>query len=244
MRLLFTSDLHEFQFAFERFAGLLASGRYDLGVLGGDLVDEWHPDEEVMRLLGVEADDLLDELTPEGEDPVEAWRRSRPHELQVRAREARVRELTSIVESAGVPIVLVHGNHDLSTWAETGLITDIHMKRVVRAGWAFAGYRWTTMDRPPVERRRDMRSLRRMVDRRTILVTHSPTLGTLDGAGPDERGYGLPELRSLRRRPWLHLVGHVHSAAGVDGRTVNGAWPSVRRFFEIDVESQSVVTVE
>ncbi len=157
-----------------------------------------------------------------------------------RVSEDRVQEAAEIVQRPKKPIVLVLGNHDLNEWPETELITNIHMKSVVRCGWWFAGYRWTPMDREPRKRRRDVRRLRRLVNSRTILVTHAPPAGTLDGTERGQTGYGCPELAQLGRRPWLHLVGHVHDSAGQDGITVNGAYKTLKMFFAIDVELRTV----
>ncbi len=202
MRILFSSDLHDMQSAFERFAATLRTGGYDAGVLGGDLINEYR--------------------------------------LQDQAREVRIRELTSILESAATPILLIPGNHDRSPWPDTTHITNIHMRRVEVAGRPFAGYRWTTMDRSPRGRRADARELRRLVDRRTVLVSHSPAARVLDGTERGEPGDGCEELRRVGRRAWLHLVGHVHRSAGTHGHTVNGSWPHLRQFFSIHVDRRTV----
>jgi Icc-related predicted phosphoesterase len=118
------------------------------------------------------------------------------------------------------------------------------MRRVVLGERAFVGYRWTAMDRKVEDAEADMAELSLLIDSGTILVSHSPPYGILDGKRRWGRRYGLLALRDLRPKPWLHLAGHVHSLAGRRGRCVNGSWPQIRRFFEIEVERRRVRTVE
>ena len=240
MRLLFSSDIHGKVDAYKRFAEILSSPEYALGVLGGDLIDEYISKDEIEELYGATDDDLLDELPLANGDPMDAWRHSAEFKLQKQARLDRIAEAASIVQQPGKPILLVLGNHDLNAWPETNLITNMHLKRVRRCGWAFAGYRWTAMDRALEDRVQDVRRLRRLVRKRTILVTHSPPAGVLDGSERGSDGYGCEALADLRREPWLHLVGHVHGSAGRDGITINGGYPERRTFFAIDVESRVV----
>ncbi|MCK7490732.1 MAG: hypothetical protein MZW92_02320 [Comamonadaceae bacterium] len=47
-----------------------------------------------------------------------------------------------------------------------------------------------------------------------------------------------------RRRPRLHLFGHIHQAFGIEGTSVNGAYPHSRKFFAVDSETLEVRPVE
>lgn len=230
--------------AFERFSRLLATGDYDAGVLGGDLLDEWLPDGELVSLLSLGHDDLIDDLPGEGEDPVEAWKRSDAFKRQNEGLAIKVRIFEEILDAARRPVLLVLGNHDRSPWPDTEHITNIHMRRVEIGGRAFVGYRWTSMERRPDEIGADMVELAQLVDRRSILVSHSPPWGILDGERSWKAHHGLRELRAMRPKPWLNLVGHVHGLAGRSGRCVNGSWPMVRKFFEIEVDRRRVRMVE
>ncbi len=62
MKLLFTSDLHGHPDAYDQFVRILRDGPYDLGILGGDLLDEWLPPDQVDALLGPDPDADLDDL--------------------------------------------------------------------------------------------------------------------------------------------------------------------------------------
>jgi Icc-related predicted phosphoesterase len=244
LRILFSSDLHGMDSAFERFAALLSDGGYDAGILGGDLLDEYLTDEAITRILGIDCGELLDELPGEVDDPVETWERSENRKLMYEALARRVGALEAILDSARVPILLVLGNHDKLSWPDTEFVRDIHMRRVELGGRAFVGYRWTAMDRKVEDAEADMAELSLLIDRDTVLVSHSPPYGILDGERRWGACYGLPALRALRPKPWLHLVGHVHSLAGRRGRYINGSWPRMRKFFEIEVERRRVRTVE
>ncbi|HUW70172.1 MAG TPA: metallophosphoesterase [bacterium] len=244
LKVLFSSDIHGMKSAFERFSELLRTDGYDAGILGGDLLDEYMTEEKVQALLGVPEDELIDELPGPDDDMVAVWKNSGSYLRQERAREVRTRLFEDILDAAHVPVFLVRGNHDMTAWPDTGYITDIHMKRVTLGGRAFAGYRWTEMERTAEDASTDMAGLSWLVDRGTVLVTHSPPKRILDGSRRWGAHYGLEALRSVRPKPWLHLFGHVHGLAGRKGRYVNGCWLTIRRFFEIDVDRRRVRLVE
>ena len=172
---LFSSDFHGHEAAFESFARTLAAGPYVAGVLAGDLLDEWLPDAEVARLVG-------------GETEV-------PGRLAL-ALARRQAELQRLLESAGKPVVFVLGNHDVAPWPDTDLLTNLHLRTTELAGVRFSGYRWTRMDRYPHELEADLPALAALVDENTVLLTHSPPWGVLDGHGARFR-FGLKTLHRL-----------------------------------------------
>jgi Icc-related predicted phosphoesterase len=243
MKLLFSSDLHGRQDAYERYTAELKAGPYDLGILGGDLLDEWLPDELAVTLTQEAPDSLLDELGGEDDDPVDVWKNSLAKTALDRALLLRVGQLVSLLATADKPVYFVLGNHDRTPWPESDLLKNLHGTQLRFQDRQFVGYRWTNMDREPNQLEADIAELRPLVDSDTILVTHAPPRGILDGSREWGEGFGLPALRGFRPKPWLHLVGHVHSAAGRRGRYVNGAWPTVRQFFSIDVDRRRVQKV-
>ena len=83
-------------------------------------------------------------------------------------------------------------------------------------------------------------ALQNLVGPQTILVTHSPPWGVLDSLPGARFKFGLKTLHQIPR-PWMHLFGHVHECAGVEGTQVNGAFPALRRFFVVDTEVRSAV---
>lgn len=199
---MFSSDLHGNESVFEHYTDLLRTGVHDLGILGGALVDEWRPDDEVIRLLGVTEDGLLDEIPPADEDPVDAWRKSRGYQLHAAAREARINELQSLLGSAKVLVLVVLGNHDFSAWPRTEYVRDIHMDPISVGGWPFIGYRRTTMDRSPEARREDVRELSGMIKAtpkasaiggETTAVVSPPAI-----SAPGFRGFSLSMYRPAR----------------------------------------------
>jgi len=219
---LFSSDFHGRGAAFESFASTLAGGPYTGGVLGGDLLDEWLPDAEVDGLVGGEAQGT---------------------ERLTLALQRRQNELQRVLESAGKPIVFVLGNHDVAPWADTALLTNAHLRAVELAGARFVGYRWTRMDRYPHELEADVPTLAAMVDESTVLLTHSPPWGVLDGHEGARFRFGLKTLHRLPS-PRLHLFGHVHECAGVEGSAVNGSWPAFRKFFAVRPHSGQIAVVD
>ena len=247
MRLLFTSDLHGNIPAYERFAELLASESYDLGILAGDLLEDMMTDEQIVELTGIDPDELLDELYGEGDPAFFDWE-SRPwNRLLGAALDAKVGRLHDMLSGAGKPVLFVLGNHDRQEWPESDLVRNIHLKRVEILGQAFSGYRWTNGQRDEEQSASDFAALGSLVDRDTVLVTHAPPFGVLDSPrkfGPRVRRpplLGICPLQELE--PRLHLFGHVHAAAGRKGKYINGSWLEARKFFDIDVRRRRIGTI-
>jgi Icc-related predicted phosphoesterase len=241
MRLLFSSDLHALRPAFELFARTLEEGPYDAGVLGGDLLDDLMlPEDFLVRELGVDPDELVEEL-PTEDDPA-PWATVARGIDEVNRRGLAVIEarLRAILGRAGKPVFLVPGNHDETAWNDGDGLVNIHGRRVEFGGMNFVGYRWTLDHRSEADMERDLASLAPLVDERTVLVTHSPPTGMMDGT--KGRSYGVPALRALvrEREPRWHLFGHVHSSCGRRGRYVNGCYPHSMVFFDIDDEGRRV----
>lgn len=215
MTLLFASDFHGREAAFRTFARSLAEGPYEGGLLGGDLLDEWLPEPELARLTGA--------ALP-AEDPA----------LRLRwGLAARRDELRGLLEGAGKPIFFVLGNHDVVDWTDSALLTNLHGRSLDFGGVRLTGYRWTRMDRYPDELAEDLPALKAQVDGQTVLLTHSPPYGILDGLPGARFRFGLKGLLEVPE-PRVHLFGHVHECAGIEGRRVNGSWPALRRFFAVD----------
>jgi len=225
MRFLFSSDFHGDEAAFRGFSRTLA-GPYAAGILAGDLLDEWMPQDQVDRWLA-----------DSGASP------TLPAQRLQQALEARQRHLQAILEASGKPIFFVLGNHDVTPWAPTAWMTDLHGRSVDFQGHRLVGYRWTRMDRYPEELASDLPGLSAQVDHETLLVTHSPPWGVLDGLPGSRFRYGLKTLHQVPS-PRIHLFGHVHECPGVEGAAVNGAWPAFRRFFAIDPEARTAVPVD
>lgn len=71
-------------------------------------------------------------------------------------------------------------------------------------------------------------------DNLDVLITHAPPLGILDQIAPDEAHLGCEELFDAieRKRPSIHLFGHIHGGAGTfeneHTRFVNAAYLNER----------------
>lgn len=225
MKILFSSDLHGMESAYRRFSHHLKD--YDFGVLSGDMQEDFLPDGEVIRLTG----QSYLEKSSAGSPDADA--------VLMKALELRALELAAILDESQKPIFFVLGNHDIVPWPDIKFIQNIHMKRVDLGEYNLVGYRWTRIERPTESINSDIKQLTSQIDKNTILVTHSPPFGFLDG----EERYGLRALRRLPT-PWLHLFGHVHNSYGQMAHRINGAWPDLRKFFEIDVENRSYKLID
>jgi Icc-related predicted phosphoesterase len=77
---------------------------------------------------------------------------------------------------------------------------------------------------------RDLRLLEPLLDRNTVLVTHTPAFDKLDTVS-DGAHVGSPSLAALlERKPVLaHIHGHIHGRFGRDGNHFNVAAAAHRR---------------
>lgn len=236
MKLLLGADLHGLEEAYRRFGELLSRDEFSVGVLAGDLMR--YPSKEELdsarSRLGAVQEARATPVADDGEALERALR-----ELQSRFK--------SLLGSARKPVVFIMGNDDGIMgrglrWESEGLCVDIHMRRATYGTYNLVGYHHTspfvggTFEKSFEGQEADFRSLQRLVDARTILVTHGPPLGTLDSL-PDGSHVGSRALGDFvaRTRPLMHLFGHIHRRFGQDGASVNAAYPLRRQFMAIDV---------
>jgi len=239
MRLLLASDLHSLPRVFEQYAQTLK--RYDAGIIAGDIVDEFIPDQQLIEMLHLSPDDFLDELPAPDEtadDMVKRWKESEQAEYMHRGLLIKEQEAKDIFNQAGKPVFVVPGNHDATDWKTDGNIINIHMKRFVLDGTPFVGYGCLDGGLEPERQMRLLRKVKRLIDDQTILVTHIPPYSTRDF--DDFRvSFGSKKLTRLvaRRKPRYHVFGHTHSAFGVDGNSINACYPRSSAFFGLNTET-------
>lgn len=256
MRIRLTSDVHGDIPTIEAFSKLLSGDEFDMGVIAGDILDDGFTSEHIASAVAsgaLDSDDFVPELPGDDEDTDSYMARQRerlrstdgPFRKMIGFLETRAR---FILEHAGKPVLVIRGNHDQSEWVSEGFVSNIEERRVDFDGYSFVGYRWTALDRSEAERRGDLQRLLRMVDRRTVLVTHDAPYGILDSV-PDETGsarsIGSPYLRRLSdgAEPALHVFGHVHASFGRKGRCVNVSYPGSRAFVSVDLPGMEMTTI-
>jgi Icc-related predicted phosphoesterase len=242
VRIIFSSDLHGLFPVFRLFAEALASGPNDVGVLAGDILDDLRlPDGFLIESLGIDPDDLLDDL-PAEDDPC-PWETMMGRQSELNAKGLLILEKRGIdiLSRARKPVLIVPGNHDQTPWADSGPVLNIHGRRVELDGWNFVGYRGTISPMLSDEDiGAELVAIRPLVDSRTILVTHNPPRSVLDRC--DRPNLGSESIRRLvsEREPAWHLFGHIHQAFGRKGNSVNGSYPLFRAFYDIDVDRRRV----
>jgi Icc-related predicted phosphoesterase len=238
MNILFTSDLHGEEAAFSQFGNLLARKEYDIGIIAGDIQEEYITKKEVISLLGLSEDDLLEELaSPDPPDEIHLWDSSNAKHVKA-ALEKKAEPLKEMMLKSGKPVLIVRGNHDKTDWKSEGNMINIGQVHYDNFGYRFVGYEYTELDKSNEEQMVDMELIETLMNSKTILVTHAPPYGILDlmqihdtQKGTISTHIGSKALQVLKQRkpPRLHLFGHVHSSFGVQGRNVNGSYSSVLR---------------
>ena len=248
MRILFTSDVHGLPEVYSRFTETLR--KYDVGIIAGDLIDEYISDEDLMRMLKLSPDDFVEDL-PEPDDTLddrlEAWRSSPQHAHLMRGLEMKEREFKRILREAGKPVLVIPGNHDRTDLSSSELFSNIHMIKLDLDGVRFVGYGWIGSDLDPERQMNRFHAVESLIDSKSVLVTHCPPFGTLDST-EDREGMiyriGSKALAEAvaRTKPAFHLFGHVHASAGFRANSVNGSYPNVSHFFGIETDSGGVWT--
>ena len=160
-----------------------------------------------------------------------------PLAIAVRHKESIIRE---ILGSTRKHVVLIPGNHDLSEWKSDRRIHNVHNARFKYKGYNFVGYRFTRLEVSEEEEEEGLSHVRKLVQRRTILITHSPAFGTLD-QDDGGRSIGSKPLSRLVKKLQLvlHLSGHVHDSFGYEGIAANGSYVHQKKFISIGLPSIS-----
>jgi Icc-related predicted phosphoesterase len=249
MRILFGSDFHGLREAFDAFSVVLRDGQFDCGVIAGDLMTHFSPGETDRILIdaGMSKDDLIEELG----GPDETQPTPPADQVFKIALYERATNLQKILIGARKPVFFIMGNDDGIVgggleWQSVSAVENINQRVANFGGKKLVGYQYTPpfvgglFEKTEEQQEQDMQHLSRLVDRETILVTHGPPRGILDG-----EGFGGVALRKLvdTVKPKLHLFGHIHQSAGIEWPFINGAFPQNRAFVSIDVELRQATLV-
>lgn len=156
----------------------------------------------------------------------------------------QAKEIVAILQQARVPVLYIMGNDDeIALDYEDTLVQPIHGRRTEIGGYSFVGYQYTppfvgeVFVKEDAEIAKDLVSLESLVDRQTVLVTHTPAYGSLDLC--DSGSVGSEALAGfLRRKPVLaHIHGHIHYRFGVDRDHFNVASVATCRAMRIELPS-------
>jgi Icc-related predicted phosphoesterase len=211
MRLLAAADIHGFENVLQWIVGQARSFQVDALVLAGDL-------------LGV----------PHGFETVE------------QAMLASAKCTKQILSSAACPVLYIMGNDDLvDLGPDVANITSIHGRRVELEDFGLVGYQCGPpfmggpFERTEADLENELKVLDDLIDESTVLVTHYPAVGTLDG------GFGLCGIRALvEQRPVLaHIHGHSHSTFGNRANRFNVASAAQKRAMLIDLNARTFQVV-
>jgi Icc-related predicted phosphoesterase len=182
MRVLASADLHGVLRTYEWLVGTAKALQPDALILAGDLLGAGESYETV---------------------------------TQDQAEEARL--LQSVLQDVDCPILYIMGNDD---WIEAPFegeqFISLHGRRVEMNRYHFVGYQYSLRfmggiwEKSEAEIEVDLAGIASLLDSDTVLVTHSPARGILDGGHGSESLASLLEQRNVR----AHIHGHSHSSFG------------------------------
>jgi Icc-related predicted phosphoesterase len=145
-----------------------------------------------------------------------------------------------------VAVLYVMGNDDwIDLESESRQVRPLHMKRADHGGFNFVGYQYTlpfmggVFERTESEIGRDLLALDKVVDDRTVLVTHGPAAGVMDLTGLGSAGSTSLHEFLLRHTVRAHVHGHIHGCFGRVGSQFNVAAGRLKRAMVIDLDTMA-----
>jgi uncharacterized protein len=188
-------------------------------------------------LARVAAEQQVDMVLLAGDLSAGSW-----HEEQQRDEAQR---LIFILKRFPVVTLYLMGNDDFfSLDYEDELVRPVHGRRLEFGEYNFVGYQYTTPfigsihEKPEREIEKDLGQVEKLLDGKTVFVTHSPVHGVLDRIYSGEHVGSQSLAALLKRRPVLvHIHGHIHHSFGREGNHFNVAAAGARRAFTIDLPS-------
>jgi Icc-related predicted phosphoesterase len=139
--------------------------------------------------------------------------------------------LTTLLDTAGLPVFFVMGNDDLVELDPAPLnMQSLHGRRLQYGATPLVGYQYSlpfmggTFEKPEDEIASDLAALVPLLDASTVFVTHMPAFGLLD-PGIAGVNIGSRSLRTLldEHRCRAHIHGHSHGGFGRSGNRFNVA---------------------
>lgn len=242
MRILATSDIHGNRVLVHRLLNIAEKLSVDALVLAGDIASKglyrlkrhggrydlrsvFHPRHKPQLLNGTQEEirtklDLVGfiELFGTGSDLG-----------MLRAKQAEgLKRICGLFSKVHIPVFMLIGNddhirdRDWDAILEAYGIGNLNLQCYPLNETKLVGFQyvpptpWNTNNELPEERLAEkLKAVARWVDTNTILVTHGPPHGVLDGLA-NGLHVGSPSLGSLLRekRPLFHVFGHIHEAFG------------------------------
>ena len=127
-----------------------------------------------------------------------------------------------LLKSFSIPVFFVMGNDDhIELNPEDRMIRSVHERRLDFGSYNVVGYQYSPCftgscnEKPESEMAADLCKMEPLLDRNTILITHSPAYGHVDRiySGNKVGSKALAECLE-RHRILCHIHGHIHHSFG------------------------------
>ena len=243
MKILCSSDIHSENTIFQNFINELEKPVYDCGILAGDLIDEYPTSSEAVECGIATPDDFndgydenltLDDLEKQIQNVNKMFEDENSVLMKTLGikRDSIVNKLIKI----GKPVFVVLGNHDKINWTTNAPVYNIHQKYVDYQGYRFIGYRYTLMEKSEKEIKEDLKRIIPYINKKTILITHSPPYGILDKTNKGDN-IGSKSIRDIitKYKLSLHVFGHVHEDYGNLKNMINASYFVERKFVSVNI---------
>jgi len=177
----------------------------------------------------------------------------------------KLRQICKLFEMIDIPVYMLIGNDDHIPEEDWDKILndygifDLNLRTYTLKEFKIAGFQyvlptpWNTNNELPEDKlAKKLRNIERQVDRKTILITHSPPKGILDRV-VNGLHVGSESIFNLvkERQPIFHIFGHIHEAFGharIDNAiccNTSCLWTDwLLRGYIIDTEEKSIKRIE
>jgi len=153
-------------------------------------------------------------------------------------------DILKILERIEQPVLYIMGNDDMiELESNSDAIRSVHGCSIELGKLNVVGYQYSLPFMGGIYEKsedgisEDLIKLDSLINDNTVLVTHCPAFGVLD-IGVMGMSAGSESIKGLvdRKKPQVHIHGHIHGEFGVRGRHFNVAAAGHKRAMLIDID--------
>lgn len=150
-------------------------------------------------------------------------------------------------------IFFIMGNDDgffENNWKNEAKLINVNLRKIKTSDFSIIGYCYTNsfmggiFERSEKRQKKDFLKIKQKLEYPTILITHGPAYGIKD-LTHEGKHVGSMSLKELLKdnRIILHLCGHTHDDVGKQDKTINIAYPTLKKFGEVELPGNKLTLI-